>query len=559
MNLTLHIVRKDIVRMRVWIACWVALLLVPIVIGAMFIGKNPLADPTWTLPDKIFIITLVEVLVGYFLTILVIQEDSIVGTRQFWLTRPISRGRLLCAKAISAFVIVGLVPIAVSLPWWLWCSLGVTQMAGAAAETLLILVIAMLPAAVVAVLTDSFARALLWTVALVTVVIFGAFFFTVTTGTTVQNEHEMPLIVTRSAVAIIAVAAEMAAIVIVQFLVRRRGWWLGAAGALMAITLIGATQWRWSWISGEPVEHHAERASGVTVKFNRALAGPVVGNKYRPDGVPVQRVESQWVVSGIARERSIVGAAAKQRWTWPSGTTVGRFEQFHSFSGDGSVLGLQVATDPETERSKGEWLQRRTKRQFAPGEFHVETAAWLPPSVVARMATEPPKFEARMWWQAVHPELQLEIPLAPGRWIARNGHGIGIERVERDADTTTITFVATRPVLITPMLFSMAEWYRHFAVDGNQWWALFDRVQGRVLYGFNEGHSDKPRWLVVSGVKIEWRTHVSTRPGVLRNGKWVRMTETKSPISFAVFTMHEDALFSREVKVERFQPVAGGW
>src|ERR1043165_9512237 len=99
MNLTLHLVRKDLVRMRPWLACWVLLLLTPIAMAAWLLGNNPFTTGgEGRLPDVVFIITGAQLFVGYLLTILVIHEDGLVGTRQFWSTRPISRGRLLMAK-----------------------------------------------------------------------------------------------------------------------------------------------------------------------------------------------------------------------------------------------------------------------------------------------------------------------------------------------------------------------------------------------------------------------------------------------------------------------------
>src|SRR5262245_19846351 len=111
MNLTLHMVRSDLVRMRVWIVCWAGVLLLPMVNGVVILsGSGPQAEP-WIAGNRAAILTGFQAALGYLLTILLIQEHGLVGTSQFWLTRPISRGRLLGAKFVGVFLIVAFLPV----------------------------------------------------------------------------------------------------------------------------------------------------------------------------------------------------------------------------------------------------------------------------------------------------------------------------------------------------------------------------------------------------------------------------------------------------------------
>src|SRR5688500_2718808 len=138
MNLTLHLVLNDFRRMRVWLIGWTGMLLLPLAIGFMIVTREPSSATEWNLPDKMAILTGLQVLVGYMLALILLHEHRIVGTNQFWLTRPISRGRLLGAKAIGLFLMVGLLPVIVSLPWWLWCGFNAGQAINAASETLVV-------------------------------------------------------------------------------------------------------------------------------------------------------------------------------------------------------------------------------------------------------------------------------------------------------------------------------------------------------------------------------------------------------------------------------------
>jgi hypothetical protein len=58
------------------------------------------------------IFTLVLYLIIMTIVVRVIQEDSLVGTAAFWLTRPIARKSLLLAKGLYTFLFLVLVPVA---------------------------------------------------------------------------------------------------------------------------------------------------------------------------------------------------------------------------------------------------------------------------------------------------------------------------------------------------------------------------------------------------------------------------------------------------------------
>ncbi|HUR60506.1 MAG TPA: hypothetical protein VM029_22475, partial [Opitutaceae bacterium] len=222
MNLTLAIVRKDLFRLRWWLLAWAGVLALPILLGFQFLGRNPFAGTERNLGDTLKSLVCLEFFCGYLLVVLLLQEDAIIGTRQFWLTRPITRGRLLRAKALSVFVVLGLLPIAVSLPWWLWCGLSGPTMVLVAGDILVVMVAIALPAALVATLTETFSRALLWSLVLAAAIItaIGAIPIMGLTGISPGR------IATRLTLALLAVGLEVAAVTLFVFLTRRRSWWL---------------------------------------------------------------------------------------------------------------------------------------------------------------------------------------------------------------------------------------------------------------------------------------------------------------------------------------------
>ena len=555
MKLTLHIVRKDLVRMRAWIACWVALLLAPIGVGVLFIRTDWFSGVNWDLSEVLAIVTGVEVLFGYLLTILVIQEDGVVGTREFWKTRPISGARLVVAKFISLIVVVGLVPVLVMLPWWRWCGFGVQQIAAASSETIMILILAMLPAAAVAVLTDSLARALLWTVGAIAVLFFAVFVFAFGPASGLPLASDQATFVWRVILAVAVGALGMILLVIARYLGRARGFAALVWCSLIVVMVGGAMRWPMGEMRVEPREQHAGVAAGVKVAFHRAVAEPLAKSRRLPlDGIPVQRIRTELVVSGVPADRVLLGLGAHQRWSWSGGPEITRRDYLFSDYAFGSMLGLRFGEeDPERLKQIAEHRETRTGRTFAPDESYAEPVTWLPPSFVDRMRKDPPHYEARLWWQIGRPEVALEIPLAPGPWVTRNGHGVGIESVRRDVDTFSISLIATRPVLIAPQVRLLLEPMQRDGIAEEQRWALLDRSNNRIVYTFGERHADKPRTIVVNGVRIERRVHTAVGPSVFLNGKWVRKPNWTMGTSLAVYRLHEEAVFSRSLEVPRYE------
>jgi hypothetical protein len=101
--------------------------------------------------------------VSFVLTAAIIQQDLLVGTTSFWMTRPISGARLLRAKLLSIGLVFIVAPVLVTLPWWLGCRYGLSEIGWAVAETVAAQAIAVLLGLLWSVVTDGFARFLMWT------------------------------------------------------------------------------------------------------------------------------------------------------------------------------------------------------------------------------------------------------------------------------------------------------------------------------------------------------------------------------------------------------------
>jgi hypothetical protein len=100
MRQALWILRKDVRAMRVRIGLVWTLMAITGVAEAM-IGRHPSLAGTW-------IMSLPVDLAVWFLVISVVQEDRLVGDRQFWVTRPYSWKSMLLAKVLFVLLILNL-------------------------------------------------------------------------------------------------------------------------------------------------------------------------------------------------------------------------------------------------------------------------------------------------------------------------------------------------------------------------------------------------------------------------------------------------------------------
>ncbi|MDO8545358.1 MAG: hypothetical protein Q7S40_33370 [Opitutaceae bacterium] len=563
MRLTLHIVVKDLIRLRWWIVCWVAVLLLPVAIGVGFVARSPFDQPTeWKLPGTYALLVLLEVLVGYVLTLVLMQEDAIVGTQQFWLSRPISRGRLLAAKTIGAIILLGLTPSLVSLPWWLWCGFGGREIARAALEMLVLGLQIAIPAALVAVLTDSLARALLWSLVLAALVPSLGLFFSFVNAAGLGGRRDPIVFVLRPLIAVVVITAEMALMVALQFLLRRRGWWLGLAGGAVAVSLFAISTMQWTAFALGPRERHPERATSVTVAFDRAVAHAPYTPKPTERGYITkhQRLATQFTIDGIPDGFAWGAFSAEQSWEWP-GVRLERATPLWRGRDARAFFGLSYpAVDPETNAW---WAQQpKPQKTVRPAggvplrRNQAEAAELLPPSLVQRMQREPPVYQARVWMGLAAPEIECEVPLRAGSFHARNGHGIRVERLEKPTGTNPrdvqpwAVILTSSPGTILGALWSATlspSWFPTRVSDASNF--IINRERKEIV-GLSHGEY---RELVINGVRLVWRKSQLVGLEVVRQGQWVIRPGWLDKASLAAVQFPEHAVFKRDIRVEKLE------
>jgi hypothetical protein len=102
MNLTWHIIKKDLRALRWPLLLWTLLIVMKLGAGALLLTADGTEGDSWilSLDAAAKILAALEVL-SFILVAALVQEDPLVGTTAFWVTRPISGGRLLRAKLLT--------------------------------------------------------------------------------------------------------------------------------------------------------------------------------------------------------------------------------------------------------------------------------------------------------------------------------------------------------------------------------------------------------------------------------------------------------------------------
>ena len=101
MNLTRHLIANDFRYLRLYLSAWWALLILQAVLIGSYAQLFP-GDGPW-LFSPAFLGLLVAILKLCLLTLIVseaVRKDATIGTTAFWLSRPISKGRLLASKSL---------------------------------------------------------------------------------------------------------------------------------------------------------------------------------------------------------------------------------------------------------------------------------------------------------------------------------------------------------------------------------------------------------------------------------------------------------------------------
>ena len=112
MSLILHLVRKDFRHSRLIIGIWYPILILAVTSNAKMGHFLDGVEPTWEDPTEVEgyrvgvllwvngLLILLDTVMRAAIVSKLVHEDSVVGSTAFWLSRPVSGGRVLASKVV---------------------------------------------------------------------------------------------------------------------------------------------------------------------------------------------------------------------------------------------------------------------------------------------------------------------------------------------------------------------------------------------------------------------------------------------------------------------------
>lgn len=437
MNLTWHIMRKDLRALRWPVLVWVTVIVAKLGVGWALLAADGTEPVEWfNRMDGIAKVLAALEGISFVLAAAFIQEDLLVGTRAFWRTRPISGGRLLGAKLLSLALVFGVTPLLLTLPWWLHCGYGPSEIAWAALETAAIHALCVLIGVLWAVVTDGFGRFLMWTLVslfAIPTLIGTLSYYLRPGGVRVAGELQGDRTLVIAGIALVGLAAVVAH----QYLTRRTGRSIGIIATAASLIVIVGVWWPWSLHVGGKVNSYLfQRAAD-----NWPTAAAPAELRFVPGQAQLSRQGSAkggslritYGVEGLANSDVLLPAWSAHAWRWFDGSTQ-----------TGRTWGAAQRADTLMERTLAATAASAT------AEKHADTIvafAGLTPADLEKLEGGPPGF-------TLHARLRLmrfdSIATIPWRDGARPPAGIPGERVahvEQEGEELLVTIIRTSPSL----------------------------------------------------------------------------------------------------------------
>ncbi len=588
MKLIWHLIKKDAARDCGALLLWALLFVGQVVLGIL--ARNPREfdfNETIHLQMGNTGLVIVQIVMGYVLVARLVQADTLAGTTAFWRTRPISSRRLLVAKALGAFLLFGLLPIMLLLPWWLYCGFGWREILWTGIDTLGWQLLMIAPAFLIASLTDELGRLLLWSLMLLIGLLSWALLLQVVWGSVEWRGRVIGLgagvMYTRLWVGALVFVVGAAAIAVHHYLTSHLlrsivlvAGWLG----LICVAGLGVT-WNWSGNIATLAERKAEQIANpkerVSIKWESASGNMVRSIRKGVVSTEEARLQVLLRASGIPDDLRLDVQSAQQNWTWSGGTTFRRegffgneFQSYSYADGDNPRAGAirlryslpTPVQDEETRQALAATQQKMDERARARGvnisrplslpedkQGLLFAQTGVPNSLFARMKAEPPAYEANLRCVLYRPEVTVEVPVADESDATGQGEGLHFRRVGKDDEALVMTLPSVR---VSGLWLSNTVSQRTRSAQWKRNLIQVNRVTGDIVGGRNFMRAQAQ--MVIAGVSLYWSVFDMKSPKVFRDGKMVaKYPKWQKDTFLAMVVEREVGRFDQTVEVEKFE------
>jgi len=428
MNLATHILKKDIRHSAILLAVWLLLIVLQFVlIGSAINPGDRLMQGLYSFLSTL--VPLFQILVLIVIVPHVIQGEPLVGTTAFWLTRPISRGTLLGAKALFAIVVLIIPPLVAEVIVLAANGTNGRDISLAIPEIVMQQLALILCVAVLASVASNFGRfAIMGAVLLVVMVLVTAAISWI--GIYLNPEMSFnqyanfPLVKSRSVAASLLMIAAGCVLVSHQYLTLRTKYTI--AGSFLALLAITAVQTFWPWNFLKPNLPHDVDPNFNPALIKAGLDGSVSASdimSLRGQGAPQKNIQTQIATDGASSEYLIEVKNLYPALASADGRPVPvkpRQEVFYRNQSNADALEFALGGVPVVNPPS-----------YSPWQY--TSLFTLDPDIYRQYASAPLKFSAQVDFLASKYIVTAEMPLAKG------------SRYDQGSQHVVITDILTQP------------------------------------------------------------------------------------------------------------------
>lgn len=536
MNLTWHIVKKDLRALRWPLGLWLLCIAAKLGVGVLLLNATGEEGAAWFQQMDLMArgLAAAEVL-SFVLVAALIQEDLMVGTTAFWMTRPISGARLLRAKLLSIGLVFLLAPVLVTLPWWLGCNYGTGEIAWAAAETVAVHAIVVLAALLWSAVTDGLGRFLMWTLVTLTVTPMA----TAILGYYLRRGHRiMPEVIsTRFLVALAIVTAGVLVVLVHQYLTRHTWRSVAVIGATMSLAVLTLAFWPWAWnVESRVYGYLIQRAQGSWptaseppgLKFTLASADFSV-RRDRPERPGA--LVTKYQVEGLDASQGFMAYVSGHSWHWPDGSIA----KGYSMAGQSMLNGLASTKAAEF---MGE------PATAAREAVALSLTSFLPVTTMAKVRAQPPALNLQARLRLMKHKSTTPLPARAGAWQVDGVVGERVAGVEKSGEQLLVTFISHAPslwvdVVAGGQLAPFGDFSRYF---------LINRIKPFV----DSGSTTDKKQTRVGTVSITWQTLAfrASRTGGSPTKPLLEAINALDDAELVKVTFAEQARFTHEFEID---------
>ena len=445
MNLTLHLIRKDLRHFRLAALFWAILVAAQIILTNRLLLAGP-SDGDWYMLMSGFVNLLyfLGLVFGYLFAGMIVLADAPAGSVSHWQTRPVSGGRLLAAKTVTGILIIGVLPVLLWLPWWIYCGFGPGGIVQSAA---VILAVNLMPAVVggaLAVVVDQVGRFMMLTMIMVAALLVFAM------TSLVPSETSATLIGTRMLLCLVSLLLSAVLAIAVQYRTRRVTLSGGMLAAGVVVMLIIRTWWPLDLVTS--VARYWNKPSQPmtgTAKVTGRIWNAQLEARNNKDGQSEPFITVSLGLAGVPEDLYVSGGVAEVELSWPDGTKVrreqvklGEYEKSNRGVALRRALGFgpelyhwPKSWDPETEakltadkekmdrRNREHSAGKRIVRTVVPADLTTSLKFEIPvsPAIATKVRLAPPVCRVTAIVETNRPVILGEMPLVQGAAIVHDG------------------------------------------------------------------------------------------------------------------------------------------